>query len=61
MLVLLCTLGFGVCYYAFTVGFLQAGPVTWIYRRMAAVTHASAESLSVFGARIRTSLAGGRG
>lgn len=60
ILVLLCTLGLLICYYAITVGFLQAGPVTWAYRRMVAATHAGAELLSEAGARIRTTLAGGR-
>ena len=57
---LLCALGLIICYYAITVGFLQAGPVTWIYRRMVAATHASAEMLSGAGARIRSTFAGGR-
>lgn len=60
VLVLLCTLGCLICYYAITVGFLQAGPVTWLYRRMVAATQAQLDRLSEVGAAIRMTFAGGR-
>ncbi len=31
LLVILCCLGCLISYYAFTIGFLGAGPVTWLY------------------------------
>jgi len=60
ILILLCALGCLICYYAFTVGFLQAGPVTWIYRRMVQATHDQLERLSEVGARIRMTFPGVR-
>jgi hypothetical protein len=32
LLVILCCLGCLISYYAFTIGFLGAGPVTWLYQ-----------------------------
>jgi hypothetical protein len=32
LLVILCCLGCLISYYAFTIGFLGAGPVTWMYQ-----------------------------
>jgi hypothetical protein len=60
MLILLCSLGLLVCYYAFTVGVLRAGPVTWIYRRVVVATAISAERFSEVGALLRTTFAGAR-
>lgn len=34
LLVILCCLGCLISYYAFTIGFLGAGPVTWLYQSL---------------------------